>query len=127
VYREAMRPHVEATYGSWDEPARQQRFREKTDPTTHEVIELSGKPVGCQWVRRHADALELVRLYLVPEAQGRGVGTLLVRRLLDEALSSVRKVRLQVMKVNPARRLYRRLGFRTVAETETHYRMEIDA
>jgi ribosomal protein S18 acetylase RimI-like enzyme len=90
------------------------------------VIELSGRRIGCQWVRRHPDAVELVRLWILPEAQGQGVGTLLVRRLLAEAGRSRLKVRLRVMKVNRARHLYQRLGFRIIGESETHYQMEAD-
>ena len=33
-------------------------------------------------------------------------------------------VELQVLKVNPARRLYGRLGFQVTGETETHYLMQ---
>jgi ribosomal protein S18 acetylase RimI-like enzyme len=31
---------------------------------------------------------------------------------------------LTILKVNPARRLYERLGFTVVGETETHFRLE---
>ncbi|MHC4341279.1 MAG: GNAT family N-acetyltransferase [Planctomycetota bacterium] len=126
VHREAMRPHIEATWGFWDESVQRKRFDDKTDPSTHEVIEFAGRPIGCRWVSRHPDALELVRLWILPEAQGRGIGTFLVRRLLAEAARSHLAVRLRVMKVNPAHRLYRRLGFRIAGETETHYLMEVD-
>jgi hypothetical protein len=33
---------------------------------------------------------------------------------------------LQVLKVNPARQLYERLGFRRVGETATHFKMQAD-
>jgi ribosomal protein S18 acetylase RimI-like enzyme len=124
VHREAMRPHVERTWGSWDEGVQRKRFYESTDPATHEVIEVSGEPVGCQWVRQHPDALELVRLYLLPEAQGRGIGTHLVTALCQQAARQGLIVRLRVMRVNQAQRLYRRLGFKVVGETETHLLME---
>jgi ribosomal protein S18 acetylase RimI-like enzyme len=109
---------------TWDETAQRRWFYEKTDPTTHDLIEVDGTPVGCQWVRRWPDALELVRLWILPEAQGRGVGTLLVRRLKKEAGEAGVRVRLKVMKVNPAHRLYRRLGFEVTGETNTHLLME---
>lgn len=124
VRREAMRPHVERAWGSWDENVQRRRFYETTDPTTHEVIEVSGESVGCQWVRQHPDALELVRLYLLPEAQGRGIGTHLVTTLCQLAARQGLLVRLRVMRVNQAQRLYRRLGFKVVRETETHLLME---
>lgn len=43
--------------------------------------------------------------------------------LFREADRSDKPVRLRVLKVNPARRLYQRLGFRIVDEDETHYTM----
>jgi len=124
VHREAMRPHVEGTWGSWDEDVQRRRFYESTDPATHEIIEVSGEPVGCQWVRQHPDALELVRLYLLHEAQGHGIGTHLVTALCQQAARQGLLVRLRVMRVNQAQRLYRRLGFKVVGETETHLYME---
>lgn len=124
VHREAMRPHVERAWGAWDEDSQRDRFYRSTDPSTHQVIEAAGVPVGCQWIRRHPDALELVRLYLLPHAQNKGIGSLLVRRLLDEGREARQPVRLRVLKVNPAKDLYRRLGFRITGENETHYEMQ---
>ena len=125
--REAMGPHVERTYGAWDEASQRKRFDASTDPTSHDIIEFEDRPIGCQWVRSHPDALELVRIYLLPEAQGLGIGTYLVQRLCDRATAAGVPVRLRVLRANPAQRLYRRLGFSVVAETEFHVQMEYGA
>lgn len=127
LQRETMRPHVERAVGRWDETLQAERFYASTDPATHTVVELAGAPVGCQWVRRHADALELVRLYVAPEAQGRGLGTFLVRKLLAEAAQEGLPTRLRVLRGNPARRLYARLGFVVTGEAKTHVVMEAAA
>ena len=116
-----------APWGSWDEDAQRERFFETTDPATHEVIERDGEPVGCRLVRRHADKLELVRLWLLPHAQREGIGTRLVSELIRDAAQNGLPVQLRVLKVNPARRLYARLGFRIIGENETHLRMRHDA
>jgi len=123
VQREAMRPHAERAYGAWDEAARLARFDRATVPA-HEIVEIGGEPVGCQWVRRHPDALELVRLYLLPAFQGRGIGTRLVTELGERARRLGLPLRLRVMRVNRAQDLYRRLGFQVVRETDTHLYME---
>ena len=124
VHEAAMRPHVERAFGSWDADEQRRRFSESTDPTSHEIVSLDGAPVGCQWVRVHADALELVRLYLLPEAQGRGVGSQLVAQLCARADRARVPIRLRVLALNPARRLYQRHGFCVTGETETHVLME---
>jgi GNAT superfamily N-acetyltransferase len=124
LHREAMRPHVERAFGVWDEADQRRRFYETTDPATHKIIELDGRPVGCQWVRQHPDALQLVRLYLLPEVQGKGVGTELMSQLCERAARFGLVVRLRVFRVNPAQNLYLRLGFKVIGETETHLLME---
>lgn len=121
---EAMRPNVEREFGPWDETFQRDLFELNTDPTSHEIIELDHEPIGCQWVRQHPDALELVRLHLLPSAQGRGIGTHLINLILLRAAGAELPVRLQVFRTSPAQRLYSRLGFRTVGRTESHVSME---
>ena len=80
--------------------------------------------MGCLAVEWSGDHVKLQRVLLVPEAQGRGIGSHLVRELLARASAARRPVRLRVFKVNPAQRLWRRLGFTVIGETETHWLME---
>lgn len=47
----------------------------------------------------------------------------MVGDLLAEAAAAAIPVELQVLKVNPARSLYERLGFAVFDETETHHLM----
>ena len=65
------------------------------------------------------------KIELLPEFQRKGVGTVLMKRILGEAQVRRIPVRLQVLRTNtPARRLYERLGFTVSGETETHFQME---
>ena len=69
--------------------------------------------------------LVIASIQLLPEHQGRGIGTSLINVFLDEARDQGNDVTLQVLKVNGrARQLYERLGFSTVAETDTHVLMK---
>jgi GNAT superfamily N-acetyltransferase len=52
---------------------------------------------------------------VAPEQLGTGVGTLLLARLLDDARRIHRAIALSVRADNPAKRLYERMGFVTVA------------
>jgi len=122
--KRALGPHVIATYGPWDEDWQRKNFSRTTDPRSHEIIEVSARPAGCLFVEDCDACLELHRILLLPEFQNRGVGTRLIRELLSEALATRKRVRLRVFRVNPARRLYERLGFRVVGENRTHVSME---
>ena len=69
-------------------------------------------------VQREAGEWRLVQVQLLPDRQGRGIGGALMRDLLDQAARAGCPVHLGVLQGNPARRLYERLGFRIVAESE---------
>jgi GNAT superfamily N-acetyltransferase len=117
-----MRPYVEKTWG-WDEQWQARYFRDHFDPTTRQVIEGDGESIGCISVERREDCIFLTALEIAPDYQSRGIGTKLIQALCDEADDRSVPVELQVLKVNPARRLYEWLGFAVVGETETHYLM----
>jgi len=126
LMKDALGPYVIATHGPWDEPAQRERFFEALTRTLslHQIIELGGAPIGCLNVVRSAEQLKLNRVFLLPSHQGRGLGSQLMRGLMREADASRLPIRLRVLRVNPARRLYQRLGFVVSGETETHYLME---
>lgn len=63
---------------------------------------------------------------LASEAQRRGLGGEIIPSVLREAAQRSVPVRLQVLRQNPARQLYERLGFHIVGETATHVEMVHD-
>lgn len=123
VHAQSMRPHVERQFGSWDAAEQRERILASTRPETHQIIEVDDTPVGCAWLREHPDELELVRLWLLPVSQRKGIGSAFVAELCARADLERRPLRLRVLKVNPARALYARFGFAVAGETETHYLM----
>jgi ribosomal protein S18 acetylase RimI-like enzyme len=90
------------------------------------IITLAGDDIG--WVQSmiEGDALFLGQLFVAPAHQGRGIGTTIVRRLIEEAACERRAVTLGVVKTSPALRLYRRLGFRTTHEDDRKFYMRRD-
>ncbi len=120
----ALGPHVERAFGRWDEDEQRTRFFATTDPATHEIVLVDDAPVGCLKVALRHDEIALHRVFVLPSHQGRGLGTELVRGVLAEGRRRGLPVRLRVFHVNPARRLYARLGFVVTGETDTHVHME---
>jgi len=72
---------------------------------------------------QHTDALVLANIHILPEYQEHGLGTDVIKTLLEQARHEKVPVTLRVLKVNPARYLYERLGFFITGETTTHYLM----
>jgi ribosomal protein S18 acetylase RimI-like enzyme len=125
IHRAAMHDHVGAVWG-WDEADQRARFRAAFDPARISVITVAGQSVGLLRVDDRGDEVFLASVELVPEIQRRGVGGEIVRSVLTDAAERNIPVRLQVLRQNPARRLYERLGFRLVGETATHVEMVHD-
>ena len=123
LHRTAMQTYVTQTWGAWDEGWQLQRFQRHFDPDHYQIIVLQGQDIGVISVVRQVSGMLLSNIELLPAYQGQGIGTYLIKTLLDEARQKGLVLTLQVLKVNPARRLYERLGFVISGETVTHYQM----
>lgn len=92
-----------------------------------QVILLAGQPVGLLKVSRDGADWELIQIQLSPSLQGQGFGMQLVQSVITEARSMGVSLKLSVLKANPARRLYERLGFTVVAEQAHGFEMRLGA
>ena len=119
-----MEPH-HRTAGITRTPE-EQRARVLDHYECAEVIEEHGAPIGLWKVTRSLTEWQLLQVQLLPSRQGVGIVSSLLRSLLAEAKMASVPVTLNVLKVNPARRLYERLGFRVVSESEHSYRMRYE-
>jgi len=99
-------------------------YREHYHPATFDVIEVDGEPTGRLYVARWEEEIRIIDVALLPEHRGRGIGTTLIRGLLDEAAATGKRLSTHVESHNPARRLYERLGFEEVAEHGLYRLME---
>ncbi len=124
LLRRSLGPHIEATYGRWDEAWQREYFLKTTDPSKHEILESNGEAIGCLLVEERPQSLQLHRILLLPEHQNRGIGARVMQQLMARASSQGKAFRLQVFRVNPAVHFYERLGFKRIGETETHFLME---
>ena len=116
LHRSTMAAYVDRTWG-WEDAWQKHHFRQRLDQSDYEIVLLDGQPVGCRAVRWYTGRIFLAVLEILPEFQRRGIGTALLRQVLRDASSVGLPIELHVLKVNPAIRLYRRLGFRRVSET----------
>jgi GNAT superfamily N-acetyltransferase len=88
------------------------------------ILEQDAVTIGRLYLAHNEQALRIVDLSLLPEWRNCGVGTRVLRHLCAEAARESSKVALSVFASNPARRLYRRLGFLEVGESSGYLQME---
>lgn len=91
-------------------------YRANFPDARFDIIELASLPIGRIVVDRSRDVLHIVDQAIVPSQRNRGVGTTIMKALMDEAGRAGLKVRLQVTSTNDsAMRLYLRLGLVPIA------------
>lgn len=117
LHRLAFFEYVQQTWGL-SEDAFEADFRDEFGSTERHVLLMDGAPVGSLVVEEHGDHLYLDYLAVHPQYQKRGIGTQVMEGLMAEARRRRLPLRLSVLNVNPARRLYERLGFEASGEDE---------
>lgn len=110
-----MRPDLERL-GRYDEHRVRQRLRDAFEPEHTWIIEVGGTFAGCVALRPAQDAHWLEHFYLAPRLQGSGIGSGVLRELLERCDRDGVVTRLNVLQGSAARRLYERHGFDTESE-----------
>ena len=125
VVEATMRGYVEQIWGSFSEEYNRRNIADTIAAGNYSIIALDAEDIGALAVERHPTHIQLTQIYILPPHQNRGIGTALVRELAREARESGKPVRLRVLAVNPARRLYEREGFTVTSVTPERVYMEL--
>jgi ribosomal protein S18 acetylase RimI-like enzyme len=120
----SMRQYVEQVYG-WDDITQYGYFENGFQPEVIQIIQYDRQDVGMFVLQEHVENWFLSRIEILPEYQQKGIGSTIIQRMIDDVVVTNKPFRLQVFKVNPARRLYERLGFVKTGESKTHIQMEL--
>ncbi len=125
LHRETLREYVEKIWG-WDEEWQRERFFANFDPADRQIIEADDVAIGMLQVDRQQGSIFLKNIQISPSHQRKGIGTQIIRSLMQEADRFDIPLRLQVLRVNPVRRFYERLDFRETGVSDTHAFMEYE-
>lgn len=98
-------------------------FRRQWDVTQVRIITLDGADIGWLQSTTRDGTFFLGQLFVDAPLQRRGIGTAVMHRLIAEATREGQVMILGVVKTNPAKRLYERLGFRTSHEDDRKFYM----
>jgi GNAT superfamily N-acetyltransferase len=120
---------------SWDAPTRAafldmqfkamlKGYRSTYSEAEFSIILSDGKPVGRMVVDRAPGEIRVVDVALLPIHCSHGIGTKLMRDIMDEAARLGKPVRLSVFRGTRATPFYLRLGFRIISEPSIYEEME---
>lgn len=100
-------------------------YTQKYPNSCYHIVLLDSRPVGRLWFAPGDREFHLVDIAVHPSVQSKGIGTVLVQRLQQEAIMARLPIRSCVSKFNPGSlRFHRRVGFHITREDETNYFME---
>ena len=119
-----MKEYVDQTWG-WDDAYQESLFRRNYVPAKIQIVLYDGREIGMLYVEEREDDVFLRTIEIHPEFQGKGLGTAIIKEIIAGAAQKMKPIAIQVLKVNPARQLYERLGFAIIEETKTHFMMRI--
>jgi GNAT superfamily N-acetyltransferase len=101
--------------------AQRAHYRQTYPNAEHLLILLDGEPVGRLYVAEIEAEIRIVDVSLLPEHRKAGIGTAIIRQLMEEAAVIEKPLRIYVESFNPSQRLFERLGFVKVDETGYSY------
>jgi len=91
----------------------------------YHIVLLDSKPVGRLWFAPGEGEFHLVDIALHPSLQSKGIGTVLIKRLQQEAEQARLPIRSCVFRFNPGSlRFHQRNGFTILREDQVNYYME---
>ena len=124
VKKAAYREYVEQVWG-WDDNYQRERHNREFASHDFHIIQFRGTDVGFFITSSTSDTLKVNQIFVLPEYQGRGIGSACMTCIIDNANLEGKSVVLQVLKVNTRGiALYQRLGFTIVDEDSIYFRME---
>ena len=122
--KEAFREYVERVSG-WDESHQRELHSTRFAAHDFRIIRFRGTDVGFFAKSSTSVAIMFHQLFILPEYQGRGIGSACMTRIVNEANLAQKPVMLQVLKINTrAIAFYQRLGFVIAEEDSRHVQME---
>jgi ribosomal protein S18 acetylase RimI-like enzyme len=109
-------PEQKETFVRMQYAAQKQHYAAEYPQASHEIICAGAVPVGRLYLSRGEKAFHILDITVLPQHRNRGVGSTLLRRIMDEAARAGKPVTIYIENLNPALELFRHLGFHTAAE-----------
>jgi GNAT superfamily N-acetyltransferase len=100
----------------WDEDVQREFFAKEWERHIPDIILYDDRPIGTYCCIRNEDSYHLERFYILPEYQNKGIGTYILKDILDMADGAGLPVRLMWLNINPAASLYMLVGFKVTGK-----------
>ena len=108
----------------WQFAAQQQHYAKHYPEARHDIILSDGRRVGRLFVARLDHEIRIVDITVVPVERNAGIGSHLLKDLLEEADRTGKKTTIYVEDFNPSLGLFKRLGFAPTEQNGVYLLLE---
>jgi ribosomal protein S18 acetylase RimI-like enzyme len=124
IYRDALQPLSVGLF-AWDDETQQKRVRQALADEGASILLADGEAAGWLQCSETRFIIHLGHLYIEPAKRNKGLGSGFLRWMSERARRKEKDFTLDVMKNNPALKLYERLGFRPVRSSATTITLQL--
>ncbi|HLY98862.1 MAG TPA: GNAT family N-acetyltransferase [Candidatus Angelobacter sp.] len=100
--------------------AQKQHYKATHSNAAHQIICCNAEPVGRLYLSPTDEAFHILDITVLPERRNSGAGSVVLRKVMDEAQAAQKPVTIYVETFNPSQRLFERLGFQVVRTEGLH-------
>jgi ribosomal protein S18 acetylase RimI-like enzyme len=104
--------------------AQRQHYRTYFPDAAFDVLERNGSAIGRLYVDERQTRIHVIDIVLIPEVRSGGIGTAILSAIQDYAVTRAKGVDIFVERMNPAKALYDRMGFKVIREEEIYLEMD---
>lgn len=88
------------------------------------VVNQKKKPIGRLYVDQREDEVRVIDISLMPNHRRKGIGSKIIKDVMERGRLLQLPVRLHVARFNPALSWYSKMGFQQIGETDMTFLME---
>ncbi len=114
---------IEAVFG-WDECVQRRLHRSELKQAFPTIVQIGEGAIGSYLFQEFSDHFYLGRFFLLPQFQGKGLGGNILAKVVLEADTECKPIRLCYLQGNRVERLYQRFGFKRLKENLQFVYME---
>ena len=123
VKKSAYRDYIEQIW-EWDEEREREFHAQDWLSKRPKLITYRNQPIGTIYINEDKDSIEIAQFVISSEYQNRGIGSHILKGILEEADRTGRVVKLKYLRINPVASLYSRLEFKVVSSDDLFISVE---
>lgn len=124
---QTMKWYIEILYG-WDIDVQREKTKQELDKHINDmrIILVDNKDAGLTTFYKEDDKYIVGLIMVDPIHQGKGMGSKIINDYINIARKENTDIYIKTYKLNPAKKLYERLGFKQYNEDNTHVYLSIE-